>query len=99
MITGINQTAAVAPEKRDLRLNVEDSLDNLDLFKATNLGRLLQGNINEAEKIKENAMKTIEKKNQSRGQWGMSPGQRDSQMSSSKHKSGAHVLVKNPFPE
>lgn len=74
MITGINQTAAVAPEKRDLRLNVEDSLDNLDLFKATNLGRLLQGNINEADKIKENAMKTIEKKNQSRGQWGMSPG-------------------------
>lgn len=56
--------------------NVEDSLDNLDLFKATNLGRLLQGNINDADKIKESAMKTIEKKQaNSRGQWGMlSPG-------------------------
>ena len=43
-------------------MNVEDSLDNLDLFKATNLGRLLQGNINESDKIKENAMKTLEKK-------------------------------------
>lgn len=44
-------------------VNVDESLDNLDLFKATNLGRLLQNsNIQEDQKVE--PPKSIEKKSQ-----------------------------------
>lgn len=69
----VNRAAEAIEVKREPKLNIEDSLDNLDLFKATNLGRLLQSNITDAEKVKESAMKTLEKKNANRQQWGMSP--------------------------
>jgi len=63
----------------------------LDLFRATNLGRLLQGGGADA---KDPVRKSTEKKRQS---WGMSPGA-NRNVDSSKQKM-AHVLVKNPFPE
>ena len=78
---------------------VEESLDNLDFFKATNRGRLM--NFNDEDKTIKDQQKPVRK------QWGASPAKEssesrlhESQLSASKqgHKN-AHVIVKSPFPE
>eukprot|EP00347_Sterkiella_histriomuscorum_P022411 403338590 len=77
---------------------VEESLDNLDFFKATNRGRLM--NFNDEDSKKQELQKPARK------QWGVSPGKsnnssrlQESQLSGSKHSHKSHVVVKNPFPE
>lgn len=79
-----------------LMVNIEESLENLELFRATNLGRLLQNN-----GINKNLEDNIPKKQGMQQRLGYSPGQKstDSGFSSTKYKGGAHVLVKNPFPD
>jgi hypothetical protein len=85
----------IATEIQQEVFNIEESLENLELFKATNLGRLLQNN--EVEKGSENNKSTqAVGKIVPQARYGLSPGQKGD--SASKHK-GAHVLVKNPFPD
>lgn len=86
----VNKLTEGVKAANDDLINFEESLENLDLFRATNLGRLLQGGADNKDPVR----KSTDKKRQS---WGMSPGT-NRNLDSSKHKM-AHVLVKNPFPE